>query len=195
MDELNKVLEFIVKQNQVDEKSDTRATFAGDTTLQSIEYRIRNLIHEGYPAGDPEKDDFRLVYINQIGIEFQKDGTLTFKEERFQKALEKDFDGLSQAISGELGFAKQIRDSLDGFTRPLDGILATRERGLRDRVKELDRQIDTKKAALERRQTTLTEQFSRLEASLAGLQRQSQSLAAMGAGGCGGGSIAQLLGG
>ena len=41
---VNGVLEFINKQNAVDEKSNTRATFTGDTGLQSVEYRLRNLL-------------------------------------------------------------------------------------------------------------------------------------------------------
>ncbi|MGK5084499.1 flagellar filament capping protein FliD [Bdellovibrionota bacterium FG-1] len=196
VEEVNKVLDFIVKQNQIDEKSDTRTTFAGDTTLQSIEYRIRNLMHEGYPTGDPESDDFKLVFLNQLGVEFQKDGTLQFKEEKFQKTLEKDFDGISQAISGEIGFAQQMRGALDAFTRGTTGILATRETGLRARIKEMDHQIETKQAQVDRKQQALTEQFARLEGSLSTMQRQSQYLSATmpGAGG-GGNLVSQLLGG
>ncbi len=196
VEEMNKILEFIVKQNTIDEKTDTSTTFAGDTTLQNIEYKLRNLMHEGYPAGDPEKDDFRVVYLNELGVEFQKDGMLAFKEDRFQKMLEKDFDGISQAISAEYGFARQVQYVLDGFTRPGDGVLTNREKGLRARVKEIDSQIESKKMLLDRKSQAITEQFARLEASLSSMQRQSQSLAAMGGGGGGGGNmVAQLLGG
>ena len=48
VEQLNGVLDFVNKQNQIDEKSDTRNTFAGDTSLQGMEYRIRNLLHEGF---------------------------------------------------------------------------------------------------------------------------------------------------
>jgi flagellar hook-associated protein 2 len=195
VDEVNKVLEFIVKQNQIDEKSDTRSTFAGDSTLQNIEYRVRNLLHEGYPVGDVDKGDLRLVHLNEIGVEFQKDGTLSFKEDKFQKALEKDYGGISQAISGELGFSRQLRDAISAVTRGGNGLLATREAGFKSRIREMDRQIEMKQRNLERKQQSLVEQFSRLEASLSSMQRQQQYLsAALPAGGGGGNIVSQLLG-
>lgn len=195
VDEVNKVLEFIVKQNQIDEKSDTRTTFAGDTGLQMIEYRLRNLMHEGYPIIDYASGDVRAIHLTDLGVQFEKTGTLSFKEDRFQKLLEKDFEGISQAISGELGFAYQMRKALEGYTRTGSGTLATKENSIRGAIKEYDRQIEIKRMALERRQQSLVEQFSRLEASISGMQRQSQYLsAAMPGGGGGGNIVSQLLG-
>ena len=193
VDQMNQVLQFIVQQNTIDAKSDTRNTFAGDSGLQNIEFRLRNLMHEGFPAGNPETGDFRLVHMNQLGIEFDKTGVLTFKEEKFTKALEKDFEGIAQGISGAMGFAFQLRNVVGNYTRPGDGLLSMREQGLRNRVTEIDRQIENKTRHLERRQQSLTEQFSRLQSSLAGMQQQQQYLsAAMGGGG--GNVISQLMG-
>src|SRR5690606_16709338 len=68
--QINGILEFINKQNQVDEGSDTSTGFAGDTSLQSIEYRIRNLLHEGFPVWDNKNDPDtpRFVHLNEIGV-------------------------------------------------------------------------------------------------------------------------------
>jgi flagellar hook-associated protein 2 len=41
---INEVLQFIHVQNKLDEKSDTTRTLGGDSTLQSIETRIRNAV-------------------------------------------------------------------------------------------------------------------------------------------------------
>jgi flagellar hook-associated protein 2 len=197
VDEVNKVLDFIVKQNQVDEKSDTRSTFAGDTGLQMIEYRLRNLMHEGYPVVDQKTGDLRTVHLTDLGVEFEKTGTLTFKEDKFQKLLEKDFEGIAQGIAGEQGFAYQMRHAIDSYTRPGSGTLATKEQAIRGSIREFDRQIDAKQMQLDRKQQSLVEQFSRLESSLAAMQRQSQYLSASlpGASGGGGNLVAQLLGG
>lgn len=196
VDEVNKVLEFIVKQNQIDERSDTRTTFAGDTSLQMIEYRLRNLMHEGYPVIDPVTGEVREVHLTELGVAFEKSGSLSFKEDKFQKLLEKDFEGISQAISGELGFAYQMRRALEGYTRSGSGTLATKENTIRSAIKEFDRQIEIKRTALDRRQHSLVEQFSRLEATISGMQRQSQYLSAAlpGASGGGGNILSQLLG-
>lgn len=196
VDQVNGILEFINKQNQVDEKSNTRTTFAGDTTLQQIEYRIRNILHEGFPVGDPDSDDFKFSFLNEMGVQFEKNGLLSFKEDRFTKVLESDFYAVSEAITGKYGIASQLRKVIDGYTRNGNGALAIREQGLRNKIKEMDRQIADKERRLDQKQAALVQQFSRLEASLANMQRQSQYVQAqMGGGGGGGNLVQQLLGG
>ncbi|MBL7715662.1 MAG: flagellar filament capping protein FliD [Bdellovibrionales bacterium] len=196
VDQINGILEFINKQNQVDDKTDTKSTFAGDTSLQSIEYRIRNLLHEGFYVRDKKSGENRLIFLNQVGIQFEKNGLLAFKENVFQKSLETDFDGISTAITGEYGFASQIKQVIGMYTRPGSGTLAMRESGLRERIKRIDDQIEQKERRIEQKQKSLTEQFSRLQGTLANMQKQQQYLAANLPGGGGGGNmVAQLLGG
>lgn len=195
VDQLNGVLDFILQQNKVDQTTDTRNTFTGDTSLQTIEFRIRNLMHEGFPVYDTTGEITHIVHMNEIGIEFDKTGRLGFKEERFTKMMEKDFEGISQAISGEMGFASQLRTVMTNYTAG-GGLLATREQGLKSRIRDIDAQIENKTRLIEKKTQALTEQFSRLQGSLSNLQRQQQYMAAAlpGAGG-GGNMIAQLLGG
>ncbi len=194
VDQVNQIFQFISKQNQVDEKSDTRTTFSGDTGLQSVEYRLRNLLHEGFPAGDPKSDSFRLVFLNQLGVEFDRNGQLSFKEDKFAKNIDSDFGAIAEAITGSFGFAYQLRTVLSGYTQTGSGMLALREAGLRARIKQFDDQIEQKTKAVERKTESLTSQFAKLEGTMANLQRQQQSLsAALPAGG--GGMVGQLLGG
>jgi flagellar hook-associated protein 2 len=194
VDQLNGILSFINKQNAVDAASDTRNTLAGDTGLQTIEYRIRNLMHEGFPTSIPENgEEPPFVFLNQMGIEFDKTGTIVFKEDRFNKTLEKDFDAIAEAISGRYGLAYQLKELMAGYTRAGSGTLALREQGFKNRVKEIDRQIDDRSRRLEKREQSLTDQFARLETSMANLQKQQQYLSAS-LGGGGGGLMSQLLG-
>ena len=195
VDQINGILEFINKQNQVDDKTDTRTTFAGDSSLQTVEYRMRNLMHEGFPSGTlDDKGEIKFVFLTQMGIEFEKSGLLTFKEDKFTKALESNFDQFSEAITGENGFANQLKQVVSGYTRSNDGLLNIRETALRARIKQLDEDIERKERRLETHQQALTEQYARLEASVGNLQRQQQALGATMPSG-GGGMVSQLLGG
>lgn len=196
VDQLNTVFDFITKQNQVNEDSNTREMFTGDTGLQNIEFRLRNLMHEGFGVGDPNSSGFRRKFLNEMGVVFNKTGQLQFDENKFEKEIEKDYDGVSEAISGPFGFSFQMRTVLTGYNAPGNGLLALREQGLQSRIKEIDRQIDDKNRLLDKKQQDLVGQFSRLEASLGQMQQQQQYLAATlpGAGG-GGNLISQLLGG
>lgn len=194
VEELNKVLEFINKQNQIDQNTDTRNTFAGDTSLQNIEFQIRNLIHEPLPVLDEEGDVLKTYQLGQIGVEFEKNGLLVFKEEKFKKELERDFDGLGQAITGENGFGQRIARAFEGYTRTSTGLLAIRERGIQQRINEIDRQIEGKTRNIEKKIENITGQFSRLQGTLSNMQRQGQYLQATLGGAGGGNLIGQLLG-
>jgi len=197
VDQVNVVLKFINDQNKIDKDSDTSTTFAGDSGLQNIEYRLRNLMHEGFPVGKTDDpDNLKIFHLSDVGIEFDKSGTLTFKEDKFQKVMEKDFETLSDIFAGSFGLGFQMKTLLSGYTQSGTGMLAQRENSLKQRIRSIDDQIDMKQRNLERRQQSVTEQFSRLEASLGAMQRQQQYLSATLPGGGGGGNLVQsLLGG
>jgi len=197
VDQVNGIFDFITKQNTVDDKTDTSTGFTGDTSLQGVEYRIRNLMHEGFPVFDNSKDPEtpRIKMLSEVGIEFDKKGQLTYSEDKFTKAMQKDFFGTAQAISGEYGFANQIKSVVANYTRPANGLLATREASLRGRITRIDRDIEAKNRVLERKQDSLTQQFSRMQSTISGLQQQQQYLSATLGGGGGQNPIAQLLGG
>lgn len=195
VEQLNGILEFINKQNQVDDKSDTKAMFTGDSSLQSIEYRLRNIVHEGFPVDDPKSDDgFRYKFLNQVGVTFTKAGNLEFSEEKFQKALEDDFDGVSEMITGEYGLASQMKTIIEQFTRMGTGLLANRENAIRSRIRKIDDDIAQKERRIDQRAQSITDQFARLQGTLANMQRQQSYLSAS-MGGGGGNPISQLLGG
>jgi len=196
VDQVNGIFEFITKQNTVDDKSDTSAGFTGDTSLQTIEFRIRNLMHEGFPVWDnsDDPDTPRIKMLSEMGVEFAKNGQLTFSEEKFTKAMQKDFNGVAQAVSGEYGFASQIKTVMTNYTRPGNGLLATREASLKNRISRIDRDIEAKERVLQRKTESLTQQFSRMQSTLSGMQQQQQYLQAS-LGSSGANPITQLLGG
>jgi flagellar hook-associated protein 2 len=191
---MNGVLDFINKQNQVNESTDTKSTFAGDTSLQNIEFRLRNLMHEGFGAHIGNEDAFRVVHLSELGIEFDKKGVITFKEERFQKALESDFEGVADVVSGERGLVAQLKAVIEGFSNSATGVMAARERGIQSRIKQIDDSIATKQRSIEKKTESLTAQFSRLQSSLSDMQKQQSYLSAT-LGGGGGNPVSQLLGG
>jgi flagellar hook-associated protein 2 len=196
VDQVNVILKFINDQNKIDKDSDTSTTFAGDSGLQTIEYRLRNLMHEGFGVGNPDDEEhFKVYFMSDLGIEFDKSGAITFKEDKFQKVMEKDFEHMSEIFTGSMGLGYQMKTLLAGYTQRGNGMLAQRENALKQRIRSIDDQIDMKQRNLERKQQSVTEQFSRLEASLGAMQRQQQYLSATLPGGGGGNLVQSLLGG
>jgi flagellar hook-associated protein 2 len=151
-------------------------------------------MHEGFGSHTENEDSFRVVHLSELGIEFDKKGVLQLKEEKFQKALETDFEGIAEVISGERGFVTQLKTVMDGFSNVQGGVMVAREKGLQSRIRQIDDSIANKQRTIEKKTESLTNQFSRLQGSLSDLQRQQNYLSAT-LGGAGGNPVSQLLGG
>jgi len=193
VDKINKALKFVIDQNTLDAESDTSRTLGGDSTLQTLESRLRRIML------DPILTEFGVKRLNSAGIELQRDGLLKFNKEKFQVEIGKDFERVAQLFVGwydpeeefyRNGFAQTLENAVVGFTRPGNGVLETRAQGVKSRIKEINRNIDNKERALALREQSLARRFARLETTMNELKSQSAGLAALGGGG--GGLLTQL---
>jgi flagellar hook-associated protein 2 len=82
VDAVNAVLSFIQQQNALSKDTDTSSTLGGDSLLRSVENRIRSLVQN--PQMGVSSDVTRL---NQMGIQFNRNGTLEFEEKKFNESL------------------------------------------------------------------------------------------------------------
>lgn len=182
VDAINGVLEFVNKQNKLDSSSDTSRTLGGDTSLQTIESRVRNLMFENFLVDDEDENVF--MRLSDVGIQFEKTGMLTFKEDKFKKVLAEDFDSVAELFAGAGNFVEKLKFVTDGFLAPDRGAVTVREKGIRDRIKSMDEDILRKEKNLEKREAQLKRQFSQLEGLMSNMQGQQQYLQqAMGGGG------------
>jgi flagellar hook-associated protein 2 len=193
IDQINQIFQFITSQNTLDERSDTSTTFGGDSSLQTIEYQLRNLIQKEFSIPKSEDQPETKLFLSKIGIEFEKNGQLSFKEGKFNKTLEKEPNVITQILSGPTGFGNQLKSVYENYTKSYNGFLGIKEKGMKDRIKQIDDQIDKKMAQVERKKQTVTDQFVKLESTIAGMQKQQQYLSAT-LGAPAGSSMAQLLG-
>jgi len=193
VDNINGILEYINKQNSIDENTDTRVTFAGDSSMQNVEYRLRNLMHEAFPVGENEDEVQSLVHLSNLGVSFNKDGKLDFNENKFNQAMEEDFRSVAIAFTGQMGFAHQLSTVINNYTDPYSGMLANKEKGLQQRIKYIDDNIERKQRHIDQRINSVKNKFVKMQSALTKLQSQQQYLSAtLGAGG--GGMVSQLLG-
>jgi flagellar hook-associated protein 2 len=175
VDAMNGVLEFVQKQNKLDSASDTSRTLGGDTALVTIESRLRRLVFESFHVNEDDED--ATLRLSDIGVQFEKTGSLSFKEDKFAKVLADDFDRVANFFAGEGNFIEKIKYITDGFLAPETGAVTTRDKGIRDRIKNMDQQIVNKERNIERHETALKRQFAQLEGLMANMQGQQQFLA------------------
>lgn len=174
VDAINGVLDFVNKQNKLDSSSDTSRTLGGDTALVTIESRLRRLVFDNFNVD--EFDEESLLRLSDIGIQFEKTGSLAFKEDKFKKMLTENFSEVATLFAGEGNLCDKLKFITDGFLLPDTGAVTMRERGIRDRIKTIDQQIENKERNLERREQSLKRQFSQLEGLLSSMQGQQQYL-------------------
>jgi flagellar hook-associated protein 2 len=185
VDATNEVLKFIQAQNQLGKDTDTSQTLGGDGLLRSIEQRIRSLIQN--PQYGVGGDINRL---NQLGITFNRSGTLELKEEQFNTALMKNPGGVQRFLAGDgfkTGFISSLKRDISTMLDQAYGPIAQRKRGLQEKIRQMDQNIERKERQLTIKEETLRRKFAALEETSSRLKSQGASLGGMGGGGGGGG--------
>ncbi len=176
----NDVINRLDELTQFDSESNERAVLFGDSTVNVIQSRLRNLITQRVPDAVPGFD--RLTF---VGVSFESGGRLAFDEQRFRDVLAENPEAIEALFTdSENGIGKQFDEALDNLTRSFDGTIARKDTLLGGREDLLEDRITALQEQLERKRTRLERQFQGLESSLAGLQDAQTAL----------GSIAGLVG-
>ncbi len=185
VNKINEVLVFIQQQNKLDESSNTSNTLGGDVTIQNIESLIRRAVTT------PIETDFGPIRFSDMGVTFQRTGLLEENKGKLEKALEDNFEAVAQFFTGRpeepgSGFTTKLVNKIKSFIQP-GGVVASRNEGLKQRIQDVDRQIERTEKNLESTRAMLTQKFANLDAAMARMKGQQQYVGAMAGGGGGGG--------
>jgi flagellar hook-associated protein 2 len=179
IDNINNVLKFIKEQNSLDEKTDTSRTLGGDSTLQTIESRVRSAVFSTIQT------DAGPMRVGDLGLTFQRDGLLKFDQAKFEAALSKDYKAVTQVLTGkyspEGGKTNGFIDILDETARvllsPPNGVLPNRKGGLQSQIGQIDRQIANRQRIVQQKEEVLKAKFARLEETISKIKGQGAGLA------------------
>ncbi|MAF76871.1 MAG: hypothetical protein CME63_00810 [Halobacteriovoraceae bacterium] len=183
VDSINSILSFIKQQNTLDENSDTSRTLGGDILLQTIEGRLRRVVFQDVETSKGMKR------IGDIGITFQRDGSLSLDQKKFDAVLADDYSLVSEVLTGRFkedgtkssGFIDNLNEFVGMALRFPNGVLTTRKKGLESKMDQIDRRISQKQRMLEQKEKNLKDKFARLEGTIARIQSQGAGVSALGA--------------
>ncbi len=183
VESINEVLTFIREQNAVDESTDTSRTLGGDSSLKSLEARLRGTIFT------PVETSFGNKRIGDLGIVFNRNGTLDFDEQKFEKEVAGNYKLVSEILTGYYkadgvktdGFVERLDEVANQALRPPTGLLHSRKTGLRQNINQIDQRISDKQRQLEQKERVLKEKFTRLEETVSRIKGQGAGLAGFGA--------------
>ncbi|MFM6926879.1 MAG: flagellar filament capping protein FliD [Bdellovibrio sp.] len=181
VDAYNAALGFIQKQHQLAPAAKggnpQLGPLGGDGLLRTVESSLRSTILN--PVRGVETP---ITRINELGITFNRNGTLDFSQDKFNKVLNANPGGVANFFRGDgfsTGFVSAVKQAVGNLTNGQFGGIANRKRGLESQIKQINSRIDTKERQLERKEDSLRMKFANLEQKMSEMQAQQAKFAAM----------------
>lgn len=140
----------------------------GDAVLRSAQTQVSRLVTTKYGSGD-------LQTLSDLGISLQKDGSLKLDTTKLNKAIEKDFTGVSEMVAAVgTGFKTGLNNLIDS-----SGSVTSATESANRMVKELQTRQEAMQDRLDKIQERYTKQFSSLDSMIAKFNQTSSSLTSM----------------
>jgi flagellar hook-associated protein 2 len=112
--------------------------------------------------------DVNGVSPSSIGIELQKDGSITFDQDAFETAMSSD-PGTSQLFDAIVG---RVNAAATQASDPFDGTLTAEITSDNDSISAMQKKSDDMQTLLDQQQTTLQQQFAYMETMMSQIQSQ-----------------------
>lgn len=170
VEKLNVALAFIQTQSKVGEGTDTSKTLGGDSMLRSIENDLRRMIQN--PQMGVSGDIKRL---NQIGIVFNRNGTLDFDQDKFNKVLATQSSDVKAFFVGDgfnTGFVPNVKNTINRISSGAFGPLGNKRKSLTNQIQQADQRIDNLTRNVEMKEKNLRRKFANLEETMSKVRSQ-----------------------
>jgi flagellar hook-associated protein 2 len=171
VDNYNAVNKIANDQFKLNPDTKRQGSLAGDASLRGVIARLRNELTAagGIGAG--------IKYVSDIGLRFQKDGSLTLDDAKLTSALESDPTGVSNLFTiVQNGIGKRVPDAVDDYISSVDGTLVFRQKGIKSSIESIDKKVVREEQRIAAFQERLTLQFKSLEQLVSQLKSQGDFL-------------------
>jgi hypothetical protein len=171
VDSYNAVNQLINNQFKVDSNTNQQGAVGGDASLKGVISRLRQELGASGGNGSGYK------YLSDIGVSFQKDGSLALDNAKLAGALEKDTTSVANLFVGlQNGIGKRIPNAIDEYINAATGTLTLRQKGNAQSIKQIDDKVTRENTRIAAYQERLTQQFSALEKIVGQLKSQGDYL-------------------
>lgn len=168
--EVNSTLRDLTKY---DPETRAAAILNGDSTVRGIQTQMRSLLGGQFAGlGD-------LNGLSELGIRFERDGTLSLDSATLNSALEDPEVDVARFFAGtkdQQGFAAQFSARLDNYLDDDTGLINGRTEGISASITALNRQHETLLARLETVEKRYRAQFTALDSMIASMNQTSTYL-------------------
>ncbi len=146
------------KLTAFDASSKSGAVLLGDSTLRNIQVGIRSALTSAQTA-----DGSGLTMLSQIGVSFQKDGSLAIDSTKLTAALGSKLSGVENLFSGGTGgFGTRMASLIGGYT-DTNGALTAATKGINTTLDSLSKQYTATSDRIDATVARYKAQFTQLD--------------------------------
>lgn len=159
-------------QKVIDTMQQKGGTLEADNTATSVLNSLQDVFNT--PASI---DGSPYSYLAQIGVTFQKDGSLAVDSSMLTDAFNTNFDGVVSLLTdSNQGFASRLYNIASGMTGS-NGLITTKKDSINSQLRNIADQTLSIQAALTDKEASLRAQFASLDSLLGSMQQTSKYLA------------------
>ena len=163
-DALGKRNSIVAGQSQ-----DDGGALAGDSVTRSVVNQMSSLLIT------PSENSNVFDTIFQLGIKMDNKGVLSLDSEKFDEALDKNFEQVVAIFGGENGVAGKLATSLEDYSKT-GGLLAQREDSLNSDLRTLAQKESDASAQLVKYEASLRARYGGLDTLLAKMNQSASYL-------------------
>lgn len=142
-----------------------------DNTLRSIENQVQAVFNTP-PSGLTGS----YTYLSEVGVSFQRDGSLSLDAAALETAVNTDFSGMAEMFANDnQGYLFRLDSLIDNFVQA-DGLINVREDGINSRIDTTKQRILDMEYRLDIREQRLLSQFNALDSLMGQLNGTSAFL-------------------
>ena len=167
----NSVNALIKEQTAYNAETKVAGTLNGDSTARSIQSQLRSIMSSTVGSGSPGR-------LSEVGVSFEKDGTLSFDTSKFQTAMNdttKDVAALFAKDGSTTGIASQISTRI-GEMLGTSGLLTARTDGINSLIKTMDKRVESLSTRLTAIESRYRAQFTALDKTMSSMSSTSSFL-------------------
>nr|WP_299239772.1 flagellar filament capping protein FliD [uncultured Halomonas sp.] len=156
---LQKTIDGLTGYNK---ETDVAGQLLGDSTMRSVESRLRNVMGSSAGAGTAQM-------LSDVGIELTLDGSLKINDEKLGEWVNNDPEGLNKYFAGTAttdGLADKVGDTL-GTMLDFEGMLDNATNGLQKRVGSLQDRFDRMESTIDSTVERYRQQFAQMDTLVA----------------------------
>lgn len=172
VDQYNNVMNFLDGKTEYDEEKEKGAILQGDPTAIRLQSKLREMVTSQI------KDSGTYKALNQIGVEVDRDGVMSFDSTKMKEALDELPEEVMNLFRGESddegydGMAVRMDSYLDQLMQTNTGLIPRRIDFFDNRIDNLNDDIEDVERRVETTRERYVEQFTAMEEALARMQQQ-----------------------